>query len=53
MLETKKKYCLTNRTNRSNPNRVGLVLFGFRFYYKSQPNQIKLHTFLSYGLDDF
>jgi len=49
LLETKKQKKLLsrkNRTNRSNQNHIGL-------YFKSQPNQTKLHVFLFCGLDDF
>jgi len=30
---------------------IGLVWFGF--YFKSKPNQIKPHTFLSCGSDEY
>jgi len=53
MLETKKNYCLKkpHQPIQSKPHLFGLVWFVF--YFKSQPNQIKPHTYLSCGSDDF
>ena len=49
MLKTKNKYyCLKNRTNRSNPNRIGLVWFGSDFICKvnwTKPN--RMHIYLA------
>jgi len=40
-----------NRTNRTNPNRIGLVWFGLDDFLKI--NRTKPHIFLSRGLDNF
>ena len=53
MFETKKKYFLKkpHQPIQSKPHWFGLVWL--EFYFKSQPNQTKPHTYLSCGSDDF
>jgi len=53
MLETRKNYCLkkSHQPIQSKPHWFGFVWF--EFYFKSQSNQTKPHTYLSYGSDDF
>jgi len=50
-VENKNNYCLKKLHQPTNPNRIGLVWFGF--YFKSQANQTKPHIYLSYSLDNF
>jgi len=37
----------------TDPTQTTFVWFGSNFYFKSQPNQTKPHTILSYGSIDF
>jgi len=46
-----KKKLLSKKTLPTNLIQTALVLFGF--YFKSQLNETKPHTYLSRGLDEF